>query len=69
LDNNFDLHLAQTTNFKTLSLGMNDEYFPVREATIEVISRFAHTNPASALPFLRKELIKALTELEYSNER
>jgi FKBP12-rapamycin complex-associated protein len=69
LDVRFDQYLAQAENIRALFISLNDEYFQVREASIEMIGRLTSRNPAYVLPSLRKTLIQLLTELEYSAVR
>ncbi|TPX18728.1 uncharacterized protein E0L32_002585 [Thyridium curvatum] len=67
LDERFDPHLAQAENIRTLFFALNDEYFPIREVSVEIIGRLARYNPAYVIPSLRKTLIQMLTELEFSD--
>ena len=67
LDRKFDKHLARPENIRCLFLAVNDEIFPVREASIEIIGRLTTVNPAYVFPPLRKLLVNLLTGLGYSN--
>ncbi|KAF8421355.1 armadillo-type protein [Terfezia claveryi] len=66
LDSRFDRHLARAENVRSLFLALNDEVFAIREASMTIIGRLTHHNPAYVMPSLRKNLIQLLTELEYS---
>ena len=67
LDERFDRHLSKSENIRILFYAMNDEYFPIREATVAIIGRLARYNPAYVVPSLRKVLLQMLTELEFSD--
>ena len=62
----FDRHLAQAENVRSLFIALNDEVFENRLTAVALIGRLAMHNPAYVMPSLRKALIQLLTELEYS---
>lgn len=66
LHEQFDKHLAQAENVRSLFIALNDEVFQNRETAVGLIGRLATHNPAYVMPSLRKALIQLLTELEYS---
>lgn len=66
LHEQFDKHLAQAENVRSLFIALNDEIFENRETAVGLIGRLALHNPAYVMPSLRKSLIQLLTELEYS---
>ncbi|KAI0064021.1 atypical/PIKK/FRAP protein kinase [Artomyces pyxidatus] len=66
LHEQFDKHLAQAENVRSLFIALNDEVFENRETAVGLIGRLAMHNPAYVMPSLRKALIQLLTELEYS---
>ncbi|KAI0046207.1 atypical/PIKK/FRAP protein kinase [Auriscalpium vulgare] len=66
LHEQFDKHLAQAENVRSLFIALNDEVFENRETAVALIGRLAMHNPAYVMPSLRKALIQLLTELEYS---
>lgn len=66
LHEQFDKHLAQAENVRSLFIALNDEVFANREMAVGLIGRLATHNPAYVMPSLRKALIQLLTELEYS---
>ncbi|KAI0272361.1 atypical/PIKK/FRAP protein kinase [Gloeopeniophorella convolvens] len=66
LHEQFDKHLAQAENVRSLFIALNDEVFENRETAVGLIGRLALHNPAYVMPSLRKSLIQLLTELEYS---
>ena len=66
LDENYDRHLAQVEHVRAISMALNDEEPQVRIHGVRIIGRLATRNPATVMPSLRVELIKLLTELEYS---
>ncbi|KAK7025239.1 Serine/threonine-protein kinase TOR [Favolaschia claudopus] len=66
---NFDKHLAQAENVRSLFIALNDEVFENRLAAVTLIGRLSKNNPAYVVPSLRKTLIQLLTELEYSTVR
>ncbi|TFY65865.1 hypothetical protein EVG20_g5221 [Dentipellis fragilis] len=66
LHEQFDKHLAQAENVRSLFIALNDEVFENRETAVGLIGRLATHNPAYVMPSLRKALIQLLTELEYS---
>jgi len=68
LDNRYDRHLAQVEHVRVLSMAMNDEEPQVRLQAVRIVGRLAVFNPANVMPSLRTELIKLLTELEYSTD-
>ncbi|KAI0040710.1 atypical/PIKK/FRAP protein kinase [Auriscalpium vulgare] len=66
LHEQFDKHLAQAENVRSVFIALNDEVFENRETAVALIGRLAMHNPAYVMPSLRKALIQLLTELEYS---
>jgi serine/threonine-protein kinase mTOR len=66
LHEQFDRHLAQAENVRSLFIALNDEVFENRVTAVGLIGRLAMHNPAYVMPSLRKALIQLLTELEYS---
>ena len=66
LDQNFDHHLAQPEQIRTLIMSVNDEIFSVRNLAVSILGRLIAHNPAYVMPPLRKTLIQLLTDLEYS---
>jgi len=68
LDSRYDRHLAQVEHVRALSMALNDEEPQVRLQAVRIVGRLAVLNPANVMPSLRMELIKLLTELEYSTE-
>jgi FKBP12-rapamycin complex-associated protein len=68
LDSRYDRHLAQVEHVRVLSMALNDEEPHVRLQAVRIVGRLAVLNPANVMPSLRMELIKLLTELEYSTE-
>ncbi|KAI0032654.1 atypical/PIKK/FRAP protein kinase [Vararia minispora EC-137] len=66
LHEQFDRHLAQAENVRSLFIALNDEAFENRVTAVGLIGRLALHNPAYVMPSLRKALIQLLTELEYS---
>ncbi|KAI0316749.1 atypical/PIKK/FRAP protein kinase [Amylostereum chailletii] len=66
LHEQFDRHLAQAENVRSLFIALNDEVFENRLTAVTLIGRLAMHNPAYVMPSLRKALIQLLTELEYS---
>jgi FKBP12-rapamycin complex-associated protein len=69
LDAQFDKHLAQAENIRSIFLALNDEYFENRIIATGLIGRLATQNPAHAMPSVRKAILQLLTELEYSTVR
>lgn len=49
-------------------MALNDEEPNVRMQAVVIMGRLANLNPANVMPSLRLELIKLLTELEYSTD-
>jgi serine/threonine-protein kinase mTOR len=68
LDESYDKHLAQIEHVRHIAMTLNDEEAQVRLQGVNIIGRLARTNPANVMPSLRVELIKLLTELEYSTD-
>ena len=68
LDSRYDRHLAQVEHVRVLSMALNDEEPQVRLQAVRILGRLAVINPANVMPSLRMELIKLLTELEYSTD-
>ncbi|KAJ6556571.1 phosphatidylinositol 3-kinase [Mycena vulgaris] len=66
LNEQFDRHLSQAENVRSLFIALNDEVFENRVTAASLIGRMARHNPAYVMPSLRKTLIQLLTELEYS---
>ncbi|KAJ7189156.1 phosphatidylinositol 3-kinase [Mycena filopes] len=66
LNEQFDRHLSQAENVRSLFIALNDEVFENRVTAAALIGRMARHNPAYVMPSLRKTLIQLLTELEYS---
>ncbi|KAJ6555230.1 phosphatidylinositol 3-kinase [Mycena sp. CBHHK59/15] len=66
LNEQFDKHLSQAENVRSLFIALNDEVFENRITAVSLIGRMAKHNPAYVMPSLRKTLIQLLTELEYS---
>ncbi|KAJ6525906.1 phosphatidylinositol 3-kinase [Mycena vulgaris] len=66
LDEQFDRHLSQAENVRSLFIALNDEVFENRLTAARLIGRMARHNPAYVLPSLRKTMIQLLTDLEYS---
>ncbi|KAJ7237528.1 atypical/PIKK/FRAP protein kinase [Mycena haematopus] len=66
LNDQFDRHLSQAENVRSLFIALNDEVFENRVTAASLIGRMARHNPAYVMPSLRKTLIQLLTELEYS---
>ncbi|KAF7350698.1 Serine/threonine-protein kinase TOR [Mycena sanguinolenta] len=66
LNEQFDRHLSQAENVRSLFIALNDEVFENRVTAANLIGRMARHNPAYVMPSLRKTLIQLLTELEYS---
>jgi FKBP12-rapamycin complex-associated protein len=66
LHEQFDRHLAQAENVRSLFIALNDEVFENRVLAVGLIGRLAMHNPAYVMPSLRKALVQLLTELEYS---
>ncbi|KAJ7469288.1 FAT domain-containing protein [Mycena galericulata] len=67
LNEQFDRHLSQAENVRSLFIALNDEVFENRVTAATLIGRMAKHNPAYVMPSLRKTLIQLLTELEYSS--
>ncbi|KAJ7215054.1 phosphatidylinositol 3-kinase [Mycena pura] len=67
LSEQFDRHLSQAENVRSLFIALNDEVFENRVTAASLIGRMAKYNPAYVMPPLRKTLIQLLTELEYSS--
>ncbi|KAG8816995.1 phosphatidylinositol kinase- protein kinase tor1, partial [Serendipita sp. 400] len=68
LDESYDRHLAQVEHIRALCMALNDEDAAVRMQAVPIVGRLAVRNPANVMPGLRVELIKILTELEYSTD-
>lgn len=66
LDESYDRHLAQVEHVRAISMAVNDEEPQARIHGVRIIGRLALRNPATVMPSLRVELLKLLTELEYS---
>ncbi|KAJ6516644.1 phosphatidylinositol 3-kinase [Mycena vitilis] len=66
LNEQFDRHLSQAENVRSLFIALNDEVYENRVTAAYLIGRMARHNPAYVMPSLRKTLIQLLTELEYS---
>ncbi|KAJ7174943.1 phosphatidylinositol 3-kinase [Mycena crocata] len=66
LNEQFDRHLSQAENVRSLFIALNDEVYENRKTAAALIGRMAKHNPAYVMPSLRKTLIQLLTELEYS---
>ena len=64
LDEQFDRYLAQAHLLQILFIIFNDEVFSIREATMGILGRLSHRNPAYVLPTLRKILIQLMTEIQ-----
>lgn len=69
LHSQFDDHLAQAENLRSLLIALNDELFENRELAITAIGRLSIRNPAFVMPVLRKTMIHLLSELEYSDSK
>ena len=68
LDESYDRHLAQVEHVRAISMALNDEEAAVRMNAVPILGRLAIRNPANVVPNMRSELIRLLTELEYSTE-
>ncbi|KAG8800955.1 phosphatidylinositol kinase- protein kinase tor1, partial [Serendipita sp. 399] len=68
LDEQYDKPLAQVEHIRALCMALNDEDAGVRMQAVPIVGRLAVRNPANVMPGLRVELIKILTELEYSTD-
>lgn len=68
LDESYDRHLAQVEHVRAISMALNDEDAAVRMKAVPILGRLAVRNPASVVPNMRAELIRSLTELEYSTD-
>jgi FKBP12-rapamycin complex-associated protein len=68
LDESYDRHLAQVEHVRAISMALNDEEAAVRMNAVPILGRLAIRNPANVVPSMRSELIRLLTELEYSTE-
>ncbi|KAJ7032195.1 phosphatidylinositol 3-kinase [Mycena alexandri] len=68
LNEQFDRHLSQAENLRSLFIALNDEVFENRITAAALIGRMARHNPAYVMPSLRKTLIQLLTEWEYSTD-
>lgn len=68
LDETYDRHLAQVEHIRAISMALNDEDAGVRMKAVPILGRLAIRNPATVMPSMRSELIRLLTELEYSKD-
>ncbi|KAI0036252.1 armadillo-type protein [Vararia minispora EC-137] len=66
LHEQFDCHLAQAENVRSLFIALNDEAFENRVTAVGLIGRLALHKPAYVMPSPREALFQLLTELEYS---
>jgi hypothetical protein len=62
-DPRLDKFLCQSDCFHSLSHGLNDEFYSVREVSISLLGRLSSKNPALIMPVLRRLLGQLLADL------
>ena len=65
-ESSVDHVLSQSELIRAIFLAVNDEYYPVRHASLSLIGRLSKLNPAYVMPCVRKVLFQLLSEIEFS---
>lgn len=67
LDSRFDPLLIEQETLRLLFLGLQDENYACREATLALLGRLTAQNPSHVLPALRRTMMTLMSELEYAD--